>query len=188
MEHCLKQQLPELEGVQESTVWSILNERDIKPHRMSYYLVRKDPEFKVKAEKVLLLYKRVEWILQMTRHEVAAESRPDELCGEVFVSYDEKPGIQAIGHTAPDKAPTLQHGYVSRDYEYRRLGTVSLLAGIDLLTGEVTGLVRDSHKSDDFIDFLKELDSKYDEQLKINIILDNHSVHRSKTVMDYLAT
>lgn len=52
MEHCLKQQLPELEGVQESTVWSILNERDIKPHRMSYYLVRKDPEFKVKAETV----------------------------------------------------------------------------------------------------------------------------------------
>ena len=102
MEHCLKQQLPELEGVQESTVWSILNERDIKPHRMSYYLIRKDPEFKVKAEKVLLLYKRVEWILQMTRHEVAAESRPDELCGEVFVSYDEKPGIQAIGNTAPD--------------------------------------------------------------------------------------
>lgn len=186
--NCLKQQLPELEGVQESTVWSILNERDIKPHRMSYYLVRKDPEFKVKAEKVLLLYKRVEWILQMTRQEVAAESRPDELCGEVFVSYDEKPGIQAIGNIAPDKAPTLQHGYVSRDYEYRRLGTVSLLAGIDLLTGEVTGLVRDSHKSDDFIDFLKELDSKYDEQLKINIILDNHSVHRSKTVMDYLAT
>ena len=186
--NCLKQQLPELEGVQESTVWGILNERDIKPHRMSYYLVRKDPEFKVKAEKVLLLYKRVEWILQMTRQEVAAESRPDELCGEVFVSYDEKPGIQAIGNTAPDKAPTLQHGYVSRDYEYRRLGTVSLLAGIDLLTGEVTGLVRDSHKSDDFIDFLKELDSKYDEQLKINIILDNHSVHRSKTVMDYLAT
>lgn len=53
--NCLKQQLPELEGVQESTVWSILNERDIKPHRMSYYLVRKDPEFKVKAEKVLLV-------------------------------------------------------------------------------------------------------------------------------------
>ena len=46
MEHCLKQQLPELEGVQESTVWSILNERDIKPHRMSYYLVRKDPELR----------------------------------------------------------------------------------------------------------------------------------------------
>ena len=72
--NCLRQQLPELEGVQESTVWSILNERDIKPHRMSYYLVRKDTEFKVKAEKVLLLYKRVEWILQMTRCHVAYRS------------------------------------------------------------------------------------------------------------------
>ena len=186
--HCVKEQLPELENIQESTVWSILNDRDIKPHRIKYYLVRKDPEFKVKAEKVLLLYKRIEWIVQMTKAEVETGARLDQLCGEVFVSYDEKPGIQAIANIAPDRAPTPDHGCLSRDYEYRRLGTVSLLAGIDLLSGEVVGLVRDSHTAEDFIDFLRELDAKYDPALRINIILDNHSVHRSKAAMDFVAT
>ena len=65
---------------------------------------------------------------------------------------------------------------------------MSLLAGIDLLTGEVTGLVRDSHKSSDFIDFLKTVDDRYGKDLKICIILDNHSVHRSAEVMEYLST
>ena len=52
------------------------------------------------------------------------------------VSYDEKPGIQAIATTAPDLPPTVENGTVKRDYEYKRLGTVSLLAAIDLLTGK----------------------------------------------------
>lgn len=184
--HCIKEQLPELENIQESTVWSILNDRDIKPHRIKYYLVRKDPEFEIKAKKVLLLYKRIEWIVQMTKAEVKADASLEQLCGEVFVSYDEKPGIQAIANIAPDRPPTPEHGCMSRDYEYRRLGTVSLLAGIDLLNGEVIGLVRDSHTSEDFIDFLTELDNKYDSSLRINIILDNHSVHRSKAAMDFV--
>jgi transposase len=186
--HCGKQMLPELQNIQPSTVWSVLNDRQIKPHRMKYYLVRKDPEFKEKAEKVLLLYKRVEWILQMTRNEVAQGERPDELCGEVFLSYDEKPGTQAVSNIAPDLPATAATGCVARDYEYRRLGTMSLLAGIDLLNGEVTGIVRDTHGAPDFISFLQLLDEKYEKSLKINIILDNHSVHRSKAVMQYLTT
>lgn len=187
-EHCEKQGFPELKSITRSKVWNVLNDRDIKPHQMKYYLVRKDPEFEEKAKKVLLLYKRVEWILQMTKDQVAQGASPDKLSGEVFVSYDEKPGIQAIKNIAPDLPATVEHGRMARDYEYRRLGTVSLLAGIDLLSGEVTGLVRDSHSSEDFIDFLETLNKKYDSSLKINIILDNHSVHKSKAVMDYLAT
>ena len=76
---------------------------------------------------------------------------------------------------------------MGRDYEYRRYGTVSLLAGIDLLNGQVTGLVRETHNSEDFIDFLEKIDKKYDQDLKIHIILDNHSVHTSKKVMAFLA-
>jgi transposase len=106
----------------------------------------------------------------------------------VTLSYDEKPGIQAIGNTAPDLPPSTEHGYVGRDYEYKRHGTVSLLAGMDLYTGEIIPLVRSSHKSSDFIDFLKILDEKYDDELKIRIILDNHSAHTSKETMRYLAS
>ena len=104
------------------------------------------------------------------------------------VSYDEKPGIQAIATTSPDLSPTIKNGTIKRDYEYRRLGTVSLLAGIDLLTGEAIPLVRDTHSADDFMDFLKILNSKYPEGDTIRLILDNHRVHTSKKVKEYLAT
>ena len=76
--------------------------------------------------------------------------------------------------------PSLSHNEVYRDYEYKRLGTVSLLAGIDLLTGEAIPLVSDTHKSSDFIEFLKILNQKYPSQDKIRIILDNHSAYTSK--------
>nr|WP_081844027.1 transposase [[Clostridium] aminophilum] len=104
------------------------------------------------------------------------------------VSYDEKPGIQAIATTSPDLPPTVENGTIKRDYEYKRLGTVSLLTAIDLLTGEAIPLVRDTHKSEDFIDFLKKLNEKYPEGDTIQVILDNHTVHTSKKIKQYLKT
>ncbi len=176
-----------LSKVCNKTIWNILNDSSIKPHRIKYYLVKKDPEFNLKAEAVLLLYKRVEWILQFTKDEAEHGEKANKIAGETVISYDEKPGIQAIVNIAPDLNPTLEYGSIARDYEYRRDGTVTLLAGIDLLDGEVTGLVRDTHRSEEFIEFLNELDKKYDKDIVIRIILDNHSAHRSKKVMDYLA-
>ena len=82
----------------------------------------------------------------------------------------------------------MKKGTVLRDYEYRRLGTLSLLAAIDLLTGEAIPLVSDTHRSADFISFLKILDSKYPSGDRIRIILDNHSAHKSKETQNYLAT
>ncbi len=96
------------------------------------------------------------------------------------VSYDEKPGIQAIATTSPDLPPREGNGVTYRDYEYVRRGTLSLLAGLDLVTGEAIPLVRETHKSSDFIEFLKLLDSKYPKSDKIRLILDNHSAHTSK--------
>lgn len=105
-----------------------------------------------------------------------------------ILSCDEKPSIQAISTTGNDLRPRSGNGEVWRDYEYKWLGTVSLLAAIDLLTGEAFPLVRDWHKSEDFIDLLKMLDAKYPEDDIIRIVLDNHSIHRSKKTQDYLAT
>jgi len=168
---------PDLKEIVPSTIWNILNDAEIKPHKISYYLERRDPEFEQKMEDVLIVYKQLE---------IQLETKEDN--GMVTLSYDEKPGIQAIGNTAPDLPPSLEHGCVGRDYEYKRHGTVSLLAGMDLYSGEIIPLVRSSHKSSDFIDFLKILDDKYDSGLKIRIILDNHSAHTSKETMKYLAT
>ena len=96
---------------------------------------------------------------------------PDDYKLTITVSNDEKPGIQAVSNTSDDLRPTENNGEVYRDYEYKRLGTISLLAGIDLLIGKAIPLVSDTHKSSDFIEFLKILDKKYPSQDTIRIIL-----------------
>jgi transposase len=63
-----------------------------------------------------------------------------------------------------------------------------LLAGLDLISGEVSGLIRDSHKSSDFIDFLKLIDNKYENYGHIKVVLDNHTIHTSKETRKYLDT
>ena len=168
---------PGLGKIAISTIWAILNTAEIKPHKIRYYLEKRDPNFEQKMDEVLIVYKQIE-----------LQFGTEENSGVVNLSYDEKPGIQALANKAPDLLPSTEYGYIGRDYEYKRHGTVSLLAGMDLYTGEIIPLVRDSHKSSDFVDFLKILDEKYDEALKIRIILDNHSAHTSKETMRYLTS
>ncbi len=107
---------------------------------------------------------------------------------ETTVSYDEKPGIQAIANIAADLAPVPhQHATWARDYEYKRHGTVSLMAGLDLHDGHVHALVRDRHRSREFIEFLEEIDHHYPSDWKIKVLLDNHSAHVSKETTKWLA-
>ena len=94
-----------------------------------------------------------------------------------MLSYDEKPEIQATATTSDDLMPDEKHSTINRDYEYKRLGTLSLLAAIDLQSGEAIPLVRDKHSSTEYIEFLKLLDDKYPKGDKIRIILDNLKVH-----------
>ena len=104
------------------------------PHKIQYYLERRDPEFDAQMVQVLHVYKEVE----IWREKGAP---PPDLVA--VLSYDEKPGIQAIENTAPDLPPVSgKYSAIGRDHEYIRHGTLSLLAGIDLLSGEVLGLVR----------------------------------------------
>lgn len=77
---------------------------------------------------------------------------------------------------------------ILRDYEYKRLGTVSILAALDLHNGHVLGQVHDKHRSREFISLLKEMDVYYPAESTIHIILDNHSAHISKETMKYLAS
>lgn len=174
----------ELAKASKSTIWSILDSDEIKPHRSRYYLEKKDPDFSAKCHEVLLLYKRVEMEL-VFRDTLSSSSQPN---GAVFVSYDEKPVIQAIGNVHPDRRPSADNGFTRRDYEYKRHGTLSLLAGIDLITGKVHSLIRERHKSADFIDFLKLIDATYPEDCVIFMVLDNHTIHTSRETRAYLNT
>jgi transposase len=167
----------------QGTLVSILNEQEIKPHKVRYYLERRDPEFKQKMAEVLCVYREVKLIKETA---AAAKQKPNDAVA--IVSYDEKPGIQAIATTAPDLPPVLGRAATfARDHEYKRQGTVSLLAGIDLLTGQVHALVRDRHRSREFIEFLKLLDAAYPAHTAIKLILDNHSAHISKETRTWLA-
>lgn len=177
---------PRLATVATGTVHNILADAQLKPHKMSYYCERRDPDFGPKMHNVLLLYRQISM-----RFDEDGNLIPWEEGREVHVvSYDEKPGIQAIASTAPDLRPEAgsMGGAVARDYEYKRLGTLSLLASIDLLTGEATPLVSETHKSSDYVEFLKVLDAKYPEGDLIRIVLDNVQVHKSKETRAYLAT
>lgn len=175
---------PGLKSISHATVRAILEGNEIKPNKIRYYLERKDPEFDSKMHDVLLVYKQIEMCFDKDGNLVIDMDEPKT----VTISYDEKPGIQALKNIAPDLPPTQGHGTVGRDYEYKRLGTLSLLAGMDLLTGEIIPLVSDSHKSSDFITWLRKLDEKYPAQDTIRLVLDNHSAHTSKETQRYLAT
>lgn len=173
-----------LSTIHKSTVHTILDEAEIKPFRIKYYCENRDPEFDEKMHNVLLVYKQ----LSMQFDENGKLLPWDN--GEVVhvLSYDEKPGIQAIATTSEDILPNEKHSSISRDYEYKRLGTLSLLAGIDLQTGEAIPLVSATHNSKDYIEFLKLLDNKYPKGDKIRIVLDNLKVHTSEETRKYLAS
>lgn len=175
---------PRLKTVTKPWLQKYLKQMDIKPFKIRYYLERKDPDFENKMHNVLLVYKQV----QMQFDENGGIIIPEDGHMTHTISYDEKPGIQATANKYPDHNPTEENGFVRRDYEYVRMGTISLLAGIDLLTGEAVPLVSDTHKSSDFVSFLKILDAKYPEGDTIRLILDNHSAHTSKETRLYLTT
>jgi len=167
----------------QGTLCNILNEQEIKPHKVRYYLERRDPEFKAKMAEVLCVYREVKLIKEAA---AAAKQKPSDVVA--IVSYDEKPGIQALATTAPDLPPEPGvHATFARDHEYKRYGTVSLLAGIDLLSGQVHALVKDRHRSREFIEFLKLIDAAYPTHTAIKLILDNHSAHISKETKAWLA-
>lgn len=171
-----------LSRASKATVWRILNKAKIKPHKIRYYLERRDEEFERKMKEVLMVYQEVN--IWNEQSEDTGE-RPDI----ITVSVDEKPGIQAIANVAPDLPPVPgKHGEIGRDYEYKRLGTVSLLAALDLHDGRIIAKVRDRHRSREFIELLKELDEYYPKNSTIRLVLDNHSSHVSKETMRYLGT
>ena len=172
-----------LSTVHKSTVHTILDEAEIKPFRIKYYCENRDPDFDAKMHNVLLVYKQLS-----PQFDENGKLLPFG-GGQVthVLSFDEKPGIQAIATTSEDLLPDGDHGFISRDYEYKRLGTLSLLAGIDLQTGESLPLVSESHNSRDYIRFLMMLDDKYPKGDKIRIVLDNLKVHTSEETRKYLA-
>ncbi|HET8657712.1 MAG TPA: IS630 family transposase [Micromonosporaceae bacterium] len=155
-------------GISQSQVGRILTEADIKPHRVRGWLNRPDdPAFFTRAQAICHLYQHI----------------PD---GTVLLSVDEKTGIQARSRTRPTQ-PVRAGRPARREFEYRRHGTVSLMAAMDVATGKVHPKIISRNDSATFIAFLEELDQAIDKNLRIHLVIDNGSSHTSKATRAWLA-
>lgn len=173
---------PRLARAGKTTVWRILDAHELKPHRVRYYLERRDPQFERKMAEVLVVYRDV----NLYRADATHDARPLPV---YTVSVDEKPGVQALAITAPDLPPAPgKHGGIGRDHEYVRHGTLSIIAALDLHTGEIIANVERRHRSVEFIALLRRLDEHFPSEAIIRVVLDNHSAHISKETMAYLAS
>jgi transposase len=181
-QHAVAAGYPALAKAAKSTVQRILDAQALRPHKVTYYLERRDPNFMAKMKEVLLVYQDV-----AVQNEAVSKGAPQPPV--ITVSVDEKPGVQAIGNTAPDLPPVARkYSTVARDHEYIRHGTLSILAALDLHDGHVTARVEDRHRSVEFIALLKDLDAYYPPDATIRLVLDNHSAHLSKQTCAYLST
>ena len=177
--NCKKAGHSSLRKVSRGTISKILSRHKLKPHKVQYYLELRDPNFDERMAGVIDIYKQA----------AAARKNPKAHRNIVFLSYDEKPGIQAIANTAPDLPPAPGRFQTwSRDHEYKRLGTMSLMAAIDLVSGYAHHQLVDRHRSQEFVSFLQKLIETHPPKTTFRIVLDNHSAHISAEVREYLAT
>jgi transposase len=180
--HAVQSGYPALAKAAKATVQRILDAQALRPHKVTYYLERRDPNFLSKMKVVLLIYQEV-----ALQNEAMRNGASQPLV--ITVSVDEKPGLQAIGNTTVDLPPVAgKYPTVARDHEYIRYGTLSILAALDLHDGHVTARVEERHRSAEFIALLMDLDAHYPPDCTIRLILDNHSAHISKETRAYLAT
>jgi transposase len=152
--------------VSKDTIQRILAQADVRPHRLERYMASDDPDFETKAADVIGLY------LAPPQH------------AAVFC-VDEKTAIQALDRLDP--VLPLSPGRLERHgFEYRRNGTLSLYAALDVKTGKVQGKTAKRHTSTEFVDFLERLVSGCKPHQEIHIILDNLSAHKTSQVDRFL--
>jgi transposase len=146
----------------------LLSKSTIKPYTKFYYLRQRD---KVKKANLLCIYRQIHLI--------------DET--PAAISFGEKMGAQQKKILVPQLSPILgKYQTTAHDQQHKKVNTIYLQAGIDLLTGHLLPLVRNHHRIQEFIGFLKLLDQTYVKDWKIRIILDTHSSHTSMEARKYL--
>lgn len=165
--HWTTRRMGKLIGVSHMTVARVWHRAGLKPHRLEHYLTSDDPDFETKAADVIGLYL----------------SPP---ANAVVFSVDEKSAIQALDRLDP--VLPLSPGRAERHgFEYKRNGTLSLYAALDIRTGHVDGMTAAHHTSAEFLRFLDRLIATQPRRRPIHIIVDNLSAHKTKAVTLWLA-
>ena len=153
-------------GVSAATVRRIWQSNGLKPHLSRTFKVSKDPHFAEKLEAVVGLY------LNPPEHAL------------VFC-VDEKSQIQALDRTQPG-LPMKPGRCGTMTHDYKRNGTTTLFAALNVGTGEVVGACMSRHRHDEFLAFLRGLDRRVPAELDLHVIVDNYATHKHATVRGWL--
>lgn len=165
--HWTTRRMATLIGVSHDTVHRVWKRAGLQPHRLERYLTSDDPDFEAKAADVIGLYL-------------------NPPANAVVFSVDEKSHIQALDRLDP--VLPLSPGRAERHgFEYKRNGTLSLYAALDVATGRVEGMTAARHTSAEFIRFLERLVAATPARRAIHVIADNLAAHKTKAVAAWLA-
>ena len=154
-------------GISRSQIWRILDDLDLKPHRVQSWLTSTDPDFWDKAADVCGLYL----------------NPPDNA---LVLSVDEKTSMQAKSRKHATK-PVRSGNPERKEFEYKRNGTSCLFAALDVHSGEIIHDAKNRNRSEEFIEFLGQLDAATPKDLTLHLVLDNGSSHVSKKTKRWLA-
>ena len=154
-------------GLSHTTIWRIWGAFGLQPHRSETFKLSSDPHFVDKVRDIVGLYL----------------SPPDRA---LVLCVDEKSQIQALDRTQP-VLPMLPGMPERRTHDYKRHGTTSLFAALDVATGFVIGKCYRRHRAREFLDFLKEIDAQVPEGLDIHVVMDNYATHKTAAVKAWLA-
>ncbi len=163
--HWSTRRLAERHGVSHNTIHRIWKQFGLQPHRTETFKYSTDPELEAKVVDVVGLYL----------------NPPDQ---GLVLCVDEKSQIQALDRTQP--MLPLKPGQVERHtHDYKRHGTVSLFAALNVASGEVLGECYRRHRHQEFLQFLKKIDKAYPEG-ELHLVLDNYGTHKAKAVAAWL--
>jgi transposase len=164
--HWSTRTMAERVGVSKDTVQRVWKARGLKPHQVKAFKLSTDPRFEEKLVDVVGLY-----------------LNPPEQA--IVLCLDEKSSVQALDRTqaslpmVPGRAATMTH-------DYKRHGTTTLFAALDVLTGKVIGSCLPKHRHTEFLKFLKIIDTEVPDGLEVHLILDNYATHKHATVAAWL--
>lgn len=166
--HWSTRSMAKASGLSQSTISRIWRAFGLQPHRVETFKLSRDPQFVDKVRDIVGLYL----------------NPPDRA---LVLCVDEKSQIQALDRSAP--ILPLQPGIPERrTHDYRRHGTTSLFAALDVATGKVIGECHRRHRSQEFLQFLRTIDARVPPELDIHLILDNYGTHKTPRVRRWLAT
>ena len=154
------------QGISKSTVSNLWRSHNLKPHRTKTFKLSRDPKFLQKLTDVVGLYL----------------NPPDQA---IVLCVDEKSQIQALNRTQPG-LPLKKGRCGTMTHDYKRNGTTTLFAALDVLQGKVIGDCHQRHRHQEFLKFLRRIDREFPGHAPLHLVVDNYGTHGTVEVKTWL--